>query len=269
MLSSYLELNKLNEIDKFIIIGRILHHMLILTNTIPAKLSKITLMLIANPENIITPDMLFQEISLYVNPFLRKILKKAIKSFMLLTETEIEIIQDFFQTFRFYARPNSEIFSEQLKIIATEVLVEKPKRMIAKIRQGVSPEKYGDFWDNCDFTVLLDMQTPTAKKVVNCLVSDPHLSNEESDVLHYFTMYIHCLDQEKLTKLVFLITGSFLMPNCINVKFNDTIGLSQRPIFNTCTDTITLPKTYESYAALKNDLNTCLSNEEATEYTSY
>lgn len=145
--------------------------------------------------------------------------------------------------------------SEQLKIIATEILIEKSKKLIAKIRQGVSPEKYANFWNNCDFDILLDMQTPTATKIVNCLVNDPHLTNEENDILHYFTMYIHCLDKDKLANLIFLITGSFLMPMLIDIKFNDTIGLSQRPMFNTCTNTITLPKTYANYDDLKNDLN--------------
>lgn len=265
----YLELNRLNELEKFVIIGRILQHMLILTNQIPAKLSRITLMLIANPENHIKSDILLQELLYYVNPYLRKILKKALKNFTSLTEREKETIQDFFQTNRFFAAPNSEILSDQLNIIATEIFVEKPKRLIAKIRQGVSPEKHVDFWNNCDFDVLLDMQTPTVTKVVNCLVSDPHLTNEENDVLHYFTMYIQCLDREKLANLLFLITGSFLMPININVKFNETVGLSQRPIFNTCTDTITLPRTYAHYNDLKNDLNICLNTEEAKEYTYY
>lgn len=265
----YLELSKLNQLDKFIIIGRILQHMLLLTNQIPAKLSRITLMLIANPERHIESDILLQELLRYVNPYLRKILKKALKNFVSLTEKENETIQDFFQAHRFFAKPNTDMLSDQLNIIAIEILVERPKRLIAKIRQGVSPEKHVDFWSNCDFDVLLDMQTPTATKVVNCLVTDPYLTNEENDVLHYFTMYIQCLNRDKLENLLFLITGSFLMPASINVKFNETVGLSQRPIFITCTDTITLPKTYAHYNDLKNDLNMCLNTEEAKEYTSF
>lgn len=44
------------------------------------------------------------------------------------------------------------------------------------------------------------MQTPTATKVINCLMTDLHLTNEENDVLHYFTMYIQCLDEDKAGK---------------------------------------------------------------------
>lgn len=227
----YLELNRFSELDKFVIIGRILKHMLLLTNQIPTKLSRITLMLIANPEKHIESNILSKELLRYVNPYLRKVLKKALQNFGSLTENENETIQDFFQAHRFFAKPSSDILSEQLNIIATEIFVDKPKRLIAKIRHGASPDKYVDFWNNCDFDVLLDMQTPTAAKVVNCLLTDDYLTNEENDVLHYFTMYIQCLDREKLANLLFLITGTFLMPSSINVKFNETVGLSQRPIF--------------------------------------
>lgn len=63
-------------------------------------------------------------------------------------------------------------------------------------------------------------------------------------------MYIHCLDKDKLKNLVFLITRSFLMPMHIDVKFNDTVG-SQRSMFNICTNTMTLLKTYVNYDDLK------------------
>lgn len=75
--------------------------------------------------------------------------------------------------------------SEQLKIIATKILIEKPKKLITKIRQGISLEKYANFWNNCDFDVFLDMQTPTAIKIVNCFVTDPHLTNEENDIFYH------------------------------------------------------------------------------------
>ncbi|XP_025833281.1 uncharacterized protein LOC112905330 [Agrilus planipennis] len=48
----YLPLNKRNEQDNFIYFGRILQHMLLLTQTIPSKLSRITLILIANPPGL-------------------------------------------------------------------------------------------------------------------------------------------------------------------------------------------------------------------------
>lgn len=266
----YLELNKYNEVNKFVVIGKILQHMLLLTRTIPCKISTITLMLIANPDTtIVDSTIVLRELLLFVNPYLRKILKKSLISFNSLTEKEIEVIYDFYQSNRFFARPTSDSISEQLRIIGSNILIEKPGRLIGKIREGVLTEKYSKFWNNCNFQVFLNMQTPTADKVVKCLLTEPNLTNEENDILHYFTMYIHCLEKERLRNLLFLITGSSGMPALISVKFNDFVGLSQRPTFSTCTNTITLPKSYANYNELKNDLNTCLNMEEAKEYTAF
>ncbi|XP_033212162.1 uncharacterized protein LOC117169765 [Belonocnema kinseyi] len=136
----YLELSKCHQQDHFIIIGRISQHMLLLTNTLPAKISKITLMLIGDPNKDIDSDVLLQELGNYVNPYLRKIFKKDQKNFSALSAEELETILDFFQSNWFDERPSSEAFLEQLKVIANETLVEKPDRLILKMRQGVIPE---------------------------------------------------------------------------------------------------------------------------------
>ncbi|CAH0552833.1 unnamed protein product [Brassicogethes aeneus] len=265
----FLELNNMGELDKFIIIGRILNHMLAITHSLPLKLSKLCLMLVAFPEKIIDDVLLLNELFLFVNPYLRKILKKATNNFTAVDQKEIEVIQDFYQSNKFYAQPSADRISQQLSIIAQDILVDRPKKLIAKIREGVLPENYPNFWNKCDFNVLSDMGTPTATKIANALITDQNLTNEENETLHFFTMYIHCLDREKISTLLFLITGSYVMTDAINVKFSNDVGLSQRPTFNTCSDLITLPKTYCSYDELKNDLNACLYNEEALEYTSY
>lgn len=267
----FLPLNRRNEIENFKVIGRIVQHMLVLTGTLPTKLSRVTLMLIARPDINIEErrQLLIQDFLNFVNPYLRKLLKKALKQFSALTERELNVMQDFFQSHKFYDKPKTECFEEQIRTIATEILVETPRKLIKQMRDGVSPEKHDYFWRNCDFSIFLDMQTPTPTKLINCIATDPYLSNEENEVLHYFTMYVNCLDKEQLKKLIFLITGSFLMPDNILLKFNDSVGLSQRPLFSTCSRTLTLPKTYANYNELKNDLNICLYSEEAAEYSTY
>lgn len=229
----------MKEKDKFVIIGRILEHTLLLTGTIPSKLSKITLMLLADPEKPVDEKILLDEISAYVNPCLRYILKKGLNDFCILKTKEIEILQEFFQSYNFFELPNSQTFKEQLCVIGTEILVETPRRLIESLRKGISLGKY-EFWRKCDFITLLDMQKPTPNKVANCIVTEADLTNAESRVLHYLDMYIRCLSNEDVGLFVFLITGSFMMPYLINLKFNDSVGLAQRPMFSTCTDTLFL-----------------------------
>lgn len=265
----HLELNKMGSIDNFTIIGRILQHMLVLTQTLPSKLSRVTLMLIGDPDRNLDKDVLIQDLLNYVNVYLRKILKKALKNYASLKSDEIELIGDFFTSNHFWARPNAESIKDQILIIVTEVLVEKLNKFITKLRQGVVPQNYSNFWRNCNFSVLIEMQTPTVTKIINCLRVDDDLTNAQNSTLSFFKMFLNCLDKDKLLELVFLITGSFIMPDYIVVKFNESVGLSQRPTFSTCTKTITLPETYEEYTNLKHDLLICLNSEEAREYNTY
>ncbi|KAK4882299.1 hypothetical protein RN001_005618 [Aquatica leii] len=264
----FLELNKMKEKDNFIIIGRILEHMLLLTGTIPSKFSKVVLMILADPDKSIDEKLLLDELFSYVIPYLRHILKKSIENFNTLNDKETEIIQDFFQSYNFFELPNPHTYKEQLSLIASEIIIESPRRLVDMLRKGISINKY-EFWTKCDFATLLDMQKTTPAKVANCIVSDEDLTQEESRILHYLNMFIRCLSNEDAGLFVFMVTGSFMMPYSINVQFNDLVGLSQRPVFSTCTDTVFLLRSYPSYQDLKNDFNACLQSEDAKIYTSY
>ncbi|KAF5271240.1 hypothetical protein FQR65_LT17681 [Abscondita terminalis] len=60
----HLDLNRLNDLNKFVIIGRVLQHMITLTNSVPTKLSKVTLMLISDPQKEIDPEVLITELEI-------------------------------------------------------------------------------------------------------------------------------------------------------------------------------------------------------------
>ncbi|KAL6433617.1 hypothetical protein ACFW04_006600 [Cataglyphis niger] len=168
-----------------------------------------------------------------------KILKK-VKKKIFLTKKERKVIGDFFQSNKFFAKLNSKTFSEQLQVIGTELLVDMSRKLIDKFRQVSISTK------------------------VNCLITDPYLMNEETEKVVLFD-YVHQLsDKNNLLKFIFLISASYQKPNIINIKFNDSVGLSQRPIFITY-EYINFAKTYANYD-LKNDLNICLHTEKVRVY---
>lgn len=235
----FLELSEIHKKDDYVLIGRALMHMMLLTGTAPSRISRVALMLIANRDVDIKEDILVNELINYVNPCLRKIIKRALKG-IIISEREKDVLLSFFQSYRYNSVPNISKLRDQIVIIANDVLVEKPRKFISLMSKGVALEKYTDFWTRCD---------------------------DETDALHYFEMYIQCLSIEDLERLIFLITGSFLMPLIINVKFSDLVGLALRPTFSTCTDTIVLPRSYGSYNDLKIQLNNCIKNNETEVYT--
>lgn len=266
----FLPLNRVRkDKEKYIIIGRILEHMLLLTGSIPSKLSKVTLLLVGNPSAEINQNMLLDEFYNFVNPCERYILKKSVSNFPALSNTEMDILRNIFNSYHFYEMPSQEEITEQVTAIATNTLYEVPKQFIEMMRQGIQVGKYTSFWTKCDFATLIDMQKPTPNKVANCLKVEDNLTNEQSNVLHFLEMYIRCLDEEKILQLVFLVTGSYQMPDFLKIEFTDLVGLAQRPTFSTCTNTVYIPSTYSTYQQLKNDFDLCLNSEEAYIYNAY
>ncbi|XP_050516606.1 uncharacterized protein LOC126891472 [Diabrotica virgifera virgifera] len=265
----FLSLNRVRK-DKsnFTLIGRILEHMLLLTGSIPSKLSKIMLLLIADPLKEIDKNILVEEFYNFLNPCERLILKKAMSNFNSLNNKEKEILTNTFNSFQFYELPSCDEIFEQVASIASNTLVQTPKQFIDTLRLGINVEKYISFWNKCDFGTLLDFQKPTPNKVANCLkAAGDFLTNEESKILHFLEMYVRCLHDEKIGQFVFLVTGSYQMPDSILIEFSTLVGLAQRPTFSTCTNTIHVPMTYSSYQQLKQDFDLCLSSDEAYIYT--
>lgn len=60
--------------------------------------------------------------------------------------------------------------------------------MILKIREYVYLAKYSNFWSNYDFNVLMDMQSATPTKVVNCLITYHVVTNDEG-----FFIFLLCI----------------------------------------------------------------------------
>ncbi|KAF5275901.1 hypothetical protein FQR65_LT04140 [Abscondita terminalis] len=267
----FLPLNRIRK-DKsnFILIGRILEHMLLLTGSIPSKLSLTTLLLIANPNAEIDKQVLVNEFYSFVNSCEKLILKKSINDFDLLNSKEKDILSNIFNTYHFYEMPSKTEIFEQVASIALNTLVEAPRQFIETMRKGINTEKYISFWNRCDFSILLEMQKPTASKLANCLKTESEtLTNEQTNTLHFLEMYIRCLHDEKVAQFVFLATGAYQMPEFIYIQFSNLVGLAQRPIYNMHKYNTCSLYTYLSYQELRRDFDLCLSSEETYVYTSY
>lgn len=146
-------------------------------------------------------------------------------------------------------------------------MVEKPKPFVEELRKGINLKKYGEFWHNCDFKTLFELQRPTPDKVVNCFTTNENLTNEQEKVLHYLEMFVRCLDDETLSKFLFFITGSHQMPPHIKIEFNCLSGLSRIPKVSTCTNTLQLSVNYHSCQDLKKELITYIQAEDTYRYS--
>ncbi|KAF5302186.1 hypothetical protein FQR65_LT19118 [Abscondita terminalis] len=223
---------------------------------------------IANRYNNIDEDHLLQDFYHYVNRCEQSVLKKAITDFKSLNSVELNLLNGIFHTFHFYEFPREDEVKEQIILIATETIIDKPKNLVDLIRQGFSIEEHKEFWEQCDFKILLELQMPTKAKIINCLKYTEDLTNEQQTILHYLEIYIRSMDSENLRSFVFFVTGSCQMPDFIQVEFNELIGLAIRPIVKTCSNVLQLSCHYQSYQEFKKNMNAHLFSEDSLQYTS-
>lgn len=266
----YLPLNRVRkEKEKFVCIGRALEHMILLTGSLPTKFSKSILKKIGNPEVSPDPSMILDDFLLYCNPCERAMLKKALDNLETMNEKEKEILTNIFQINNFFELPNPKEIKDQILSIANDVICDRPKQFVDVLRQGITVQKYAAFWQQIDFTVYFELCKPTASKIVNCFKYKEPLTNEEAMVLHYLEMYVRCLDSDNIGQFLFFITGSYQMPEEIQIEFNNAVGLVRRPVVSTCSNLLQLSINYTSYQDLKKELNNCLFSEEAYTYNSF
>lgn len=73
--------------------------------------------------------------------------------------------------------------------------------------------------------------------------------------------FIREADQRICTKFLRFITGADIITSSINVNFNSIQdGFSRSPVAHTCTNTLDLPLTYDSFIDLRCELTSLLSS---------
>lgn len=259
----YLPLHRIRkEADTFIILGRLFAHMLLLTNTVPTKLSKTLYFYLS--ELPVDNNMLQEEFLLYVPSMERFILKKALSDFKSLTKFERDTLLNMFNTYQFYENPNESDISDQISTISTVIFIERPKALMQKFKSGIPTHIIDKFWKCCkpeSINHLLSNSRPTTKKIIDCIKPCyEDLTNDESRVLHYLLMFVASLDQDEMLEFLFFVTGTYSLSfdTKITINFNKLHENLRRPISHTCGNTLELSSTYTSYREFKNEMNTYL-----------
>lgn len=93
--------------------------------------------------------------------------------------------------------------------------------------------------------------------------SDPQNPSQERTLL-YLQQYIGNLSKNKLALFLRYVTGSCVCTiGGVTVTFNALTGLGRRPIAHTCSCTLELPATYETYVEFESEMDNVLSNKDS------
>lgn len=167
--------------------------MMLLTQSIPNNISRVTYLLLGNMEiNNLPKDVLKEHYSKYLTGSGRHLLRKAENSFESLQEFEKELLLEYFLTNDYLDVPKKDDIKEQILTIAGNKLGNETLRFIKMTRNGI-PEVCLPFCNDLDITRLnniLVRQGPTPNKIIQVLsVSKTDLTSAEVAVLYYLKMF--------------------------------------------------------------------------------
>ncbi|XP_060079861.1 uncharacterized protein LOC132559260 [Ylistrum balloti] len=262
----YLPPHRLEEEYKFRLLGRILAHSTAILGYIPVPLCKSVVMVTILDTTTIDESTLMEDFLLFIDQTDARIVRKALTDFESLSDEDRDNLQDLFTRFDMGCLIQASTFREHFLKMARSELCIKPRSLCLLIREGIPEIHYERFWSQLTLDhlqILNDRLKPTAEKIIACLRPDEsELNSRTEKVYGYFVDLISNLTQDELEILLQFITGQVCVPRrSITVNFSDLSGIERRPIAHTCSFSIELPSTYESYEEFETEFRMFLQSD--------
>ena len=148
--------------------------------------------------------------------------------------------------------------------IARNEFLVKPLGAICAMNKGI-PVEHRSFWQDFDIQSFLKVylrSSATAANVLKVIKEPPFDDSAQAVVFGYLTKYVGNMKDNELRNFLRFVTGSSaLVVKDIFVTFNGLSGLSRRPIPHTCTSTLELPTSYETYLEFSREFDAILASE--------
>ena len=101
------------------------------------------------------------------------------------------------------------------------------------------------------------------QKLLTMLADVDCMNPNQESVFLYLRRFIGNMQKDKVRAFLRFVTGSAVCSiNAIQVTFNMLTGLARRPIAHTCSYTLEIPATYQSYQEFASDFKAVLSAHE-------
>lgn len=161
--------------------------------------------------------------------------------------------------------PTPSNLSHLLYTLAQHQFRSRPFAALSLMNSGV-PEKHKAFWQNMEvneFCRVCEALTTNPEKILEQIV-EPFFANEhEERVFGYLQQYIGEMKVVEAKRFLRFVTGSSaLTGDKISISFNALVGAARQPIAHTCSNTLEIPYTYNTFLDFSEEFSTLLSNEE-------
>ncbi|XP_044170450.1 uncharacterized protein LOC122954470 [Acropora millepora] len=168
-----------------------------------------------------------------------------------------EELCDFLSTFDCKKVVNATNIKGILVELAHKELIQKPQ-YVAECWKSVIPWLCECFPKKEKLDNLYEKLCPTVSRVISCFEAD-ETNEAERDAMKHLKRFVRGLDTAKLGKFLQFVTGSDIMLcDHIYVSFTRLDGLQRRPVAHTCTFTLEIPCTYQSFPEFREEFNSIL-----------
>jgi hypothetical protein len=253
-------------------LGRILEHGWKLTRKIPVRFCEASFIALVHGEEAVPNEVLKRSFLWYINQFERDILCSLLEGENV-PDYKKDAIYGLYQRFSMQCLPakTEEELKEHILTMARAEFVFKPMFFLSAMRRGIGEDNLKALQKELPIdkiSELYDELSPTWEKVLQKLKKEcEDLRPEQQRVFTFLTIYVGSMDNNLLQRFLHFVTGSTATPRFPGIKvcFNGALGLNRVPCASTCSGTLTVSTTYESYAEFKKEFNMVLSSDEAFE----
>ena len=251
-------------LPQFYHIGRFVSHAYILTGYFPVNLSVVCAKILINGVDVPLSDgEIVSSFYDYIDDFERSALEKTGES--LTSDLIARVITPMLSRFYVSAVATRENLSKLVTQAARYALIAKPFYALSEMRRGML-SSHPTLWNRCTGNTLLvdamyEMLHPTTTRVWE-MIAEPDFKNQSEEAVYDFLRrFVYSLVPQVLVRFLSFITGFSVCSNKkIKVLFNSMEGFERRPRANTCTMTLHLPISYESYTTSSDEFTSVINN---------
>ena len=237
-------------------VARVLIYGYISTKYFPLNLSVAFVALCILGEEKLSNDLLLDSFKLYVSADEKEVIDACMDGHF---DINNEDTLDFLSSYKCFRVANAENINEIIFQLAHQEIVQRPKYIAAcwstmlKCLTVFDPFKTIE-----DLRSMYEEKTVSPKKVLKLLSAQPG-NDAERESFDHLKRFVKSLTDGALSAFLQFTTGSdIIICDSLEVTFVSVDGLARRPIAHTCTPSLELPSTYQSFNELSEEFSSLL-----------
>ena len=234
----------------FPILGRLLSYGFLACNYLPVVIAFPTLVSVLLGPNTIVPDsILLSTFPDLLTDLESRVIREAIECKSPFSQELTKNLIDMLARFGCREIPTNETIRAVLIRISHYEMLWKPLAAVTLMNSGI-PSVHKVWWQRKSVDELHKLYmvlTATLAKVLQVIYAETSNLSEER-MMTYLRQFVGGMKQEMVRRFLSFTTGSSVcLSRSINVVFNKSSGFSRHPVGHTCSCTLELPTTYNSY----------------------